>query len=181
MNLWFRLLRVLVQGLLRARVPWDARTRLDFRVWPLDLDLNLHMTNARYMALMDLGRMNLILQTGLGRLVVRERWGPVIASALVRFRRPLHLLEAFSLSTRIIGWDEKWIFIEHRLERGGDLICHALVKGLFMSPKGAVPPARIAEALGHDGDSPALPDWISDWMAVEAAQTRFGVVNGGET
>ena len=107
MNLWFRLLRVLVQGLLRARVPWDARTRLDFRVWPLDLDLNLHMTNARYMALMDLGRMNLILQTGLGRLVVKERWGPVIASALVRFRRPLHLLEAFSLSTRIIAFERK--------------------------------------------------------------------------
>ena len=180
MNLWFRLLRVLVQGLLRARVPWNARTLLHFRVWPLDLDLNLHMTNARYMALMDLGRMNLILQTGLGRLVVKERWGPVIASALVRFRRPLHIFEAFTLYTRIIGWDEKWIFIEHRMERDGDLVCHALVKGLFMSPGGAVAPERIAAALGFDGLPPALPDWVKDWMAVEAAQTRFGIANGGE-
>jgi acyl-CoA thioesterase FadM len=180
MNLWFRLLKVLLQGLWRTRVRWDERTLLRFRVWPLDLDINMHMTNARYLALMDLGRLNLILQTGLGRLVVQERWGPVIASALVRFRRPLHLFEAFTLSTRIIGWDEKWIFIEHRIERGNTLVCHALVKGLFMSPRGAVPPERIARAIGHEGAAPPLPDWVKDWMAVEAAQTRFGISNGGE-
>src|SRR5215468_9328009 len=34
--------------------------RLDMRVWPNYIDLNLHMNNASYLGLMDFGRMHLL-------------------------------------------------------------------------------------------------------------------------
>src|SRR6185503_3961101 len=34
-------------------------SNLSLRVWPNDLDLNIHVNNGRYLTLMDLGRMDL--------------------------------------------------------------------------------------------------------------------------
>lgn len=40
------------------RLPLDLldASVVGFRVWPTDLDINLHMTNARYLSVMDAGR-----------------------------------------------------------------------------------------------------------------------------
>jgi acyl-CoA thioesterase FadM len=171
MNLWFRLVRIVLSGLFAKRVGWLEATRVFFRVWPLDLDINLHMTNSRYLALMDLGRTNLIFQTGLAGPVWREKWSPVIAGSMVRFRRPLQLFQRLELVTQVLGYDEKWMFIEHRFLRGGDIVCQAVVKGCFLGRQGVVAPAIIARAIGQDGPPPALPDWIATWLAAEKAAT----------
>ena len=170
MNLWLRALKVLIWSFFRPRLSWSDESRVWFRVWPNDLDINIHMNNGRYMSVMDLGRFDIILRTGLWRLVTRRRLQPVIASAMVRYRRPLAPFERFTLSTRLIGWDSKWLYIEHRLERRGELVCHGVVRGTFLERSGSVPPAELAAALGHDAPSPPLPPWVAEWQAVERAQ-----------
>ena len=172
MNLWFRLIRILLGGFFAPHVAWDAVTQVSFRVWPSDLDINLHMTNSRYLALMDLGRMNLLLQSGLWKFIRCEKLAPVIAGSLVRFRRPLELFEPITLTTQVIGWDAKWMFIEHRLERRGELACQAIVKGVFVGKAGSVAPAVIAKGLGQEAESPPLPVWIAGWLAAEYAASR---------
>ena len=172
MNLWFRLILILLSGSLAERVAWNAVTTVHFRVWPSDLDINLHMTNSRYLALMDLGRMNLLMQSGLWKFIRQEKLAPVIAGSLVRFRRPLKLFERITLTTQVIGWDAKWMFIEHRLERRGELACQAIVKGGFVGKTGIVSPAVIAKGLGQEATSPPLPAWIAGWLAAEYAASR---------
>ena len=171
MNLWFRVLRVLLLALRRPRLGPLDESRIDFRVWPTDLDINVHMNNARYMALMDLGRLDMIVRTGIGRQVTRERLQPVIANASVRFRRALGPFQRFTLRTRLLGWDDKWMYIEHRLERDGEVACRAVVRGLFLGKGGAVPPAELLRDAGHAAASPALPDWVATWQALDAAQS----------
>ena len=78
MNLWFRLLKILLLGFLGKRVKWDAPTRVFFRVWPTDLDINLHMTNSRYLAMMDMARINMMLRTGLWQWIRREKSLPFL-------------------------------------------------------------------------------------------------------
>jgi acyl-CoA thioesterase FadM len=172
MNLWFRLIRIFLSGIFAPHVAWDTPTQVYFRVWPTDLDINLHMTNSRYLALMDLGRTNLLLQSGLWKFIRQEKLAPVIAGSLVRFRRPINLFERITLTTQVIGWDAKWMFIEHRLERNGELACQAIVKGVFVGKAGSVSPAVIAKGLGQDATSPPLPGWIEAWLAVEYAASR---------
>jgi len=174
MNLWFRLIRILLGGFFVKRVAWNAVTHTSFRVWPLDLDVNLHMTNSRYLALMDLGRTNLIFQTGLTKLLWRDKLSPVIAGSMVRFRTPLRLFQRITLSTQVLGFDEKWMFIEHRLEHRGHLVCQAIVKGCFLGKHGVVAPEAIAREIGHQGPSPQLPDWIATWLAAEQAASQMG-------
>jgi hypothetical protein len=68
LNLWFRLILLLLMTPWRPKLegPLDV-SRLRFTVLPNDLDASLHMNNGRYWTLMDLGRMDLLLRTGLWR------------------------------------------------------------------------------------------------------------------
>ena len=56
MNLIFRLLRILVWGLVGPRLDPLGRSIVSFRVWPNDLDINIHMNNGRYLTIMDIVR-----------------------------------------------------------------------------------------------------------------------------
>ncbi len=172
MNLWLRLLGVFIAALFRPRLGWLGESRLRFRVMPHDLDINIHMNNARYMALMDLGRLDLILRSGLWRPLLRQRWQAVLGAAVVRFRRPLRPFQALALTSRVLGWDEKWLYIEHRIEAGGTLACQAVVRAAFVAPHGLVPPARLAALLGHSAPSPELPPWVASWPAMDRPQDQ---------
>jgi acyl-CoA thioesterase FadM len=152
---------------LREKLHWRGESVLRFRVWPNDLDINLHMNNARYLAMMDIGRYDLALRCGLARLAWRRRLKPVVASAMVRFRRSLKPFERFTLRSRVVGWDEKWIFIAHTIERGDHVYCQAVVKALFLARDGGVPTRDLLEAVGAQAAPSELPEWIAHWQAAE--------------
>ncbi|MBP2303481.1 thioesterase family protein [Azospirillum picis] len=162
MNLIFRLLAVVVAAVaatLRGkRIDLLGASALRFRVWPTDLDINMHMTNARYFSVMDLGRTDLMIRAGLGPVILNKRWQPVLGGATVRYRRPLRPFQRFTLVSRVLCWDEKYIFIEHRMESRKGLAALAVVQGAFVGRSGVVPPAEVLAAIGSDAASPPFPD-----------------------
>lgn len=169
MNLWLRLLRVLIAAIFRPALGITGESALRFRVMPHDLDINVHMNNARYIALMDLGRLDLIVRCGIWRPVLRQRWQAVIGASLVRYRRPLRPFQAFTLKTRLLTWDEKWLYIEHRIEADGVLACQTIVRGAFLHSGGVVPPDRVAQAVGFTGIRPVIPAWVATWRDLDGA------------
>jgi hypothetical protein len=84
------------------------------RVWPNDLDFNLHVNNGRYLALADIGRMHWFARTGLLGVARSRKAYPVVGDAIAKFRRDLKAFQSFEIYTRLIGWDSKWGFLEHR-------------------------------------------------------------------
>ncbi|MGL4397002.1 MAG: acyl-CoA thioesterase, partial [Hyphomicrobium sp.] len=88
MNLWFRLIWMLLTSGLRPRLHLPGGTSaVRFRVWPNDLDLMRHMNNGRYLTLMDLGRTDLMLCSGLWRVALANKWTPIASAVVIRFRR----------------------------------------------------------------------------------------------
>ena len=166
MNLYLRLLWLLwhMRGM-EQRGLFDE-SRLAFRVLPNDLDLNLHMNNGRYLAFMDLGRVHLMAQAGLMVHVRRNRWMPVLAAAEITYLRSLNPFERFELVTRVMTWDDKYVYMEQTFEREGELCAHAYVKGLFLSHEGRVPNAELVGAMGYRGDAPAMPEALQRWAAL---------------
>ena len=79
MNLYLRLLFLLVRLINVQRRGVLEDSRVSFRVMPNDCDINLHMNNGRYLSFMDLGRLHLVAQVGLLRIVIKNRWKPVLA------------------------------------------------------------------------------------------------------
>lgn len=163
MNLLFRLIAVLVAALCGRRVGLLDATRLSMRVWPTDLDVNMHMTNARYLSLMDLGRIDLMIRTGMAPLILKNRWQPVIGAANVRFRRSLRPFQRFTLVSRVLCWDEKYVFMEHRMETAEGTAAVAVMQGAFIHRGTVVPPATVLGALGSAVESPPMPDFVAAW------------------
>ncbi len=169
MSIWLRTLAMMLAALFRQKLDVFDVSQLRFRVMPDDLDFNIHMNNARYLAIMDIGRTDLILRTGMWRVLLKNHWQPVLASSLVRFRRPLKPFQRFDLTSRLLCWDDKWLYIEHRIETGGTLASASVVRAAFVGVDGVIPAAQLALALGHSGASPALPAWVAAWRETERA------------
>ena len=167
MNLILRLIKVLVMSLLRPALTPLGESVVRFRVWPHDLDLNLHMNNGRYLTIMDLGRFDLMLRNGGARAAWAGRWRPMVASATIRFRRGLGPFVRYELRTRLLCWDQKWIFLEQRFEKDGEVYATALVKVVFLGPREKIAPQEVAQAVGHDGASPEMPEAVLSWLEWE--------------
>lgn len=163
MNLWFRLFWMLATLRWRGKAaPFDT-TVLHMRVLPNDLDFNGHMTNGRYFTVADVGRMDYVLRTGTLKVAMRERAMPIVGDATARFRRELRPFEAYELHTRLLGWNDKWTFMEHRFVCKGRVAGVVVMRGLFRAASGPVAPGVFAQFLGIDGQSPALPESVVGW------------------
>ncbi|MFC7333418.1 thioesterase family protein [Rhodocista pekingensis] len=169
MNLLFRMLRVVVAALLGRPLHPLAASVVTLRVWPTDLDPNLHMTNSRYLAMMDIGRLDLIVRTRIWRVLLKRRWAPVLGSSTIRYRRSLAPFQRFRVRTQVICWDEKWLYIEHVFEDlAGEVHAVAMTKGLFLAGGRTVPTAAVLDALGGGHiDSPPVPPGILAWQQAE--------------
>lgn len=163
MNLWFRLLLMLFRRPWRKPVDALDTTVVRMRVWPLDLDFNCHVTNGRYFTLADVGRMDFVLRSGAFRIALRQKALPVVGDAWGKFRRELKVFQAFEVHTRMLGWDEKWVFMEHRFIREDRVVGIVIMRGLFRSNKGLVSPIELVREIGMTEASPELPIWLKTW------------------
>jgi acyl-CoA thioesterase FadM len=164
MNLYFRLLSVLLGLIGLPRKGLLEESRVPFRVLPTDCDINFHMNNGRYLSLMDLGRVHLMAQLRLLGVIVRKKWKPVLAAADINFIRQLAPFQKFDLVTRIVTWDDKYAYMEQRFESDGVLCAHAYVKGLFLDARGRVANSTVVAELGHDGSPPPCPEELRLWI-----------------
>jgi len=177
MNLYIRVLYVLIASFFKQKTQDMLQTfRLRLRVLPNDLDTNLHMNNGRYATIMDLGRFDMILRNGLAGLMMKQKSVPILSAMKIRYRIPLHAFEPFELETRVVCWDEKWVYMEQRFiivkgPKKGAVAAIALLKGGFYDQKNktTVPTDELMKALGVDVQSPEFPDYILQWSEVEDA------------
>lgn len=162
MNLWLRLIGLLLFRN-RQRVDALATTRVRLRAWPTDLDLNGHVNNGRYLMLADLARIDWFLRTGVMQTALRQRARPVVGDAVAKFRRDLRLFQSFEIQSRLLGWDERWGFLEHRFVRDGRVIAVVAVRGMFRGPNGPLNPSQLLGSLNKPAASPPLPEWLLTW------------------
>lgn len=170
MNLYVRLVWLLLSSRRRTRtLLWDT-TVTPFRVLPSDLDTLGHMNNAKYFAMMDLGRLDQMFRAGLWKASTEHGWYSVVACQTIRYRRSLKPWQRFELHTRVIGFDTKAMYIESRFMRRDELAAHAVAQVRFLHKKGGdVTPAEVRAAMPEAPDL-ELPDWVRAWAeAVRSA------------
>jgi len=167
MNLLLRIFFVRIAALFRKHLKLSDSSVLTLWVFPNDLDIYFHMNNGRYLTVMDLGRFDLILRSGLGEICEKNHLAPLVASATVRYKRSLKLFQRYQLVSRIVCWDDKWVFIKQSFIQDGKCAAVGYVKGLFRSPKGNVPTAQVLALLGAWHPSPPMPDTIKHWIQSE--------------
>ncbi|WP_181313183.1 acyl-CoA thioesterase [Nocardioides campestrisoli] len=178
MNLYFRLVGMLLTRWRHRRISvWDGST-YSSRVWPSDLDTVGHMNNAKYFGLMDLGRVDLMLRSRMHKQFSGRGWYSVVAAQTIRYRRSLKPGQRFVLRTTLLGTDEKALYFQQTFKVGGELYAQAVVQArVLRKDGGSVPAAEVIEALEPGPLVPdlTLPQWVQDW-AVGVRQTGHDAV-----
>jgi acyl-CoA thioesterase FadM len=151
MNLWLRLIYVLVASFFKDRLPaGKSENSLALRVLPNDLDLNLHMNNGRYLTLCDLNRVDLFIRTGLLKSMFRRKWAPIIAEHTMTYRKPLRCFARFDVSMTLDRWDEKYFYMTHLFRRGDVIVAEGTSRGAVLSRTGVIPPLEVLAAVESD-------------------------------
>ena len=133
---------------------------LNLRVWPSDIDFNLHLNNARYLSVMDYARVHLLARGGVLKPILRERWVPVVGAVWITYRRSLPLWARYQLATRLVGWDNRWFYMEQVFTGDEGLAAVGWVKGVLRGKSGSVKPQDLMEQVEPGVVSPELPEAI---------------------
>lgn len=158
-----------------AKVMWTARSMPKLGVWdthishhiiwPLDIDIFMELNNGRTLTLFDLGRFGASTRLGLMDVLKSKKWSFAVAGVSVRFRRRVRPFERVEMRTRIVGWDDKFTYIEQTLwKKSGECANHILLRTAVTGPSGIVPPDEVQDALGTQESRPTLPDWVQAWI-----------------
>jgi acyl-CoA thioesterase FadM len=133
---------------------------LDLRVWPNDIDFNLHLNNARYLNVMDYGRIHMLACVGLLQPALKARWVPVVGAVWMTYRRSLPLWARYQLATRLVCWDDRWFYFEQTFTGKAGLAAVGWVKGALLDKTGTIAPQQIMEIVAPGIVSPPLTESI---------------------
>lgn len=165
----------LIWGQFRARSlaplgPFDPHVSQHI-CWPWDIDPWMELNNGRTLTLYDLGRLPWGARVGANRALLANGWGMAVAGASVRYRKRVKAFDRITMVTRLAGWDARFFYMDQSMWTGDDCTSQALIRSAVTSGAGKggiIAPARMAAAMGHDGPSPTLPDWIQAWAEADS-------------
>ncbi|WP_029287839.1 thioesterase family protein [Cellulomonas sp. HZM] len=141
------------------------------RVWPTDLDLYRHVNNGVYLQCMDVARSNFLADLGSFGALNERGWYPVVAAQTIKYRRSLTLGQRFDITTTVLGWDARVVYLDQSFSRGGEHVARGVVAGRFLARDGVrVPAPDVVALLEGPVASPALPEDVATWArAVDVA------------
>ena len=171
MLLIVRFVLVILASRFRRRIgPFDESV-VRFTVLPTDCDLNLHLNGGRFVSFMDIARVELLAHMKILSGMIRNQWRPVMGGIVVRYRRSILPFERFSVRTRVAGWDDRWFYVEHIVEKNGELCAIAHARTVIRDRKGNVAPSAVLALGGEAGlTSPPLPEFVARWRDAEDAR-----------
>ncbi|WP_462165192.1 thioesterase family protein [Pseudoalteromonas xiamenensis] len=167
MNLYFRLILLLWR--IKQNRQYDTLLTpidIEFRALPSDCDINMHLTNSRYLAFMDLARTWLTERVGLFGAIYQKRWFPIVNATAITYIRDIKPLQKFTVTTRLVGWDHKYFYIEQKFHSHRGLHAIAYIRGVFRRKQGVVPVEEMLDVAGFDGVAPILPKEVMHWKAM---------------
>ncbi|KAI5812687.1 HotDog domain-containing protein [Pyronema omphalodes] len=133
-----------------------------------ECDLNGHKSNSTYFSDLDIARTHLVCHLTKSSFKARRlRGDPVMYVALAGvtalFRREIPPFKKYEISSRVLGWDRKWVFVSSHFvsleknKKTGEKTIYAscLSKYVFKSGRMTVPPEVVFQ---ESGLVPARPE-----------------------
>lgn len=162
-----RITRLILSSKRKPKCNYADNSILKMRVMPGDIDVFGELNNGRFLTLMDFGRFDLAIRTGLLKFVRQQNWGLTVAGSSARFRYRLRLFQSFELHSQVIGHDDKWIYFHQKMVRKGKTHASALIRTGVTSISGIVKVDEVKQRMGHDIGIPPLPNWAKAWIAAD--------------
>jgi len=152
-----------------GRLPLTALGRIRVTTLPTDIDVLRHMNNGRYLSLFDLGRWDMLTRTGLTDVMKKNGWYAVVSAETITFRKSLQLWQRFDIESRMLGIDDKAVYLEHRAVVDGEIYARAIIRARMVKRSGGtLPHAELFAAVDRPEGLPEIDEWVHDWAAASA-------------
>ena len=136
--------------------------------WPWDLDMWLELNNGRTLTIYDLGRLIMAKRIGILSLLKEKRWNMPMAGASVRYRRRIAVFERFDILSKVLCWDDRFMYIEQSMwKKNGECAGQIVYRTAFVDRTGIINPDIVIESLGEKAERPSIPNWIAKWIEAE--------------
>lgn len=144
-------------------------SRLRQRVWPSQIDINLHMNQAVYAQVLEAGRLDLVVRSGALAAWRAAGTNVVVAHQNITYRRELRLGAQFLLDSRPIGVEGRLLLVEGHFLVGDRVHAIGRVGLLSVGPDGVLSGDEVAEMA-----APYLvePLEVENWSVVSDPATR---------
>ncbi len=142
---YLRALSIILHSLIKNK-PSSAHSiaRIELRVWMNEADLTF-VNNATYLQYFELGRIDLMLRGGFFWPSIREKLFVPMRGLHIDFRRPLRRFQNFSVTTRILSWDDQNIYVIQGIHSKGKTIALAFLNSVIKSGRETLPPATLLQ------------------------------------
>lgn len=166
MNLIFRMLRLLLLRKRLSKLSALDISHVSIRVWPMDCDFNLHLTNARYPALLDLARTQYLIQLDALGKFVGGGWKSVLSSQSISFIKEIKPFAKVDITTQVLYWDRKYCYIEHQFLVAGKLHAKALARVAFIKGRRVRAFDKLLKELNEKSliESPRESEQVLAWL-----------------
>lgn len=114
MYVWARMIRMVATARRRGPYRYGEESRFTFRCLPSDIDINMHLNNARYMMLADVGRIDIFLRAGLLNVARQKGWAPMMGGVQATYVREIRLWKRFEVISSIETWEDRQVVGKHR-------------------------------------------------------------------
>lgn len=153
MYVWGRMARMVLTAKARGPYRMGGESRLSFRCLPSDIDSNLHLNNARYMMLADIGRIDIFLRAGLIGLARERKWAPMMGGLQAVYLREIRLWKRFEVVSTVETWEDTQVIGRHRfvLDDGRTAALVMTTAGVYdFAARRFVPIDEIIAILGQN-------------------------------
>ena len=166
MSFRFRFFLRLLRWFFQPKLDFTREYRGTYRVWPTEAEISV-VENARYGYLLVLERFRLAFSTDLWKICWKYGWTSVMGAQIYKVKRPLRRWQKFTIITKPVTWDEKWLYFEQRIESGGKLICSGVISVIVLAKDRKIPTREVLEHLGVSSQSPPFSEAVKKFILAE--------------
>jgi YbgC/YbaW family acyl-CoA thioester hydrolase len=136
------------------------------RVKLSDIDIYLHMNNAKYLKNYEAARWNFGIETSLTAKILKANIKFIVCAAELAYIKELKWNKNYEIHTQFAGNDEKYFYWEQKMIVNGKTANHGMFKVLFLGKKGVVPSQEIFNLLGLSVENKELPEHFNKWKEI---------------
>lgn len=154
----------------------------------MEMDFNFHKSNSTYFSDFDLARAELLsvlfrkfyleftdpeIKLGRGEWVYTA-----LGSVNMVFRREIGIYTKYNVKCRILGWNDKWIFVIGQFERNGKVHAFGIAKYVFKVRRKTIAPADVIAFEGLLTDEAVrrnneVQKYLDDALELEQLEAIF--------
>ena len=164
---YLRIIKLFATKKARKKLAIGDESILKMRVHLGDIDPFMELNNGRHLTMMDFGRFDLAMRSGLLKVVKEQGWGLAVAGASVRYRHRLKLFQKYTLHSQVVGYDEKWFYFHQKTVSKGKIHSAALIRTAVTSKKGVVETSKVLKIMGYDKIEYNVPEWVAAWAKAD--------------